>query len=92
MDFTKREEFITDGPFDGGIDAYYIDSINRMIYIIQSKFRMSKQNFEEKTISIDELLSMDVNRVTDGLDVDEQGNKYNSKIISLIEKFKRLLI
>ncbi|MBK7381487.1 MAG: AIPR family protein [Ignavibacteriales bacterium] len=90
LDFTKREEFITDGPFDGGIDAYYIDSINRMIYIIQSKFRMSKQNFEEKTISIDELLSMDVNRVTDGLDVDEQGNKYNSKIISLIEKIQKI--
>lgn len=90
LDFTKREEYITDGPSDGGIDAYYIDSTNRVIFLIQSKFRMSRKNFEEKTISIDELLSMDVSRVTDGQMTDEQGQKYNSKILSLIEKIQKI--
>lgn len=39
-DFDSREDIITDGPSDGGIDAYYIDRENRAIYLIQSKFNL----------------------------------------------------
>lgn len=48
LDFTEREHFITDGPADGGIDGYYIDSEQRVAYFIQSKFRTTEANFDTK--------------------------------------------
>ena len=49
LQFQEREEFITDDNNDGGIDGYFIDYENKKIYFIQSKFRASEKNFEEKT-------------------------------------------
>lgn len=66
LDFKSREEFITDDTYDGGIDGYYIDDENKKIYFIQSKFRTNQQNFEEKNIDLDELISMDLDRITKG--------------------------
>src|SRR6266852_1636066 len=43
--FTDREELVTDGAGDGGIDAYYIDQRNKIIYVLQSKFRATPANF-----------------------------------------------
>lgn len=80
LDFENRESFITDGSFDGGVDAYYIDKQNKTINIIQSKFRNNKDNFESKPIEPDELLSMDIRRITSGETHDEAGNEYNGKI------------
>lgn len=87
IDFKEREHFITDGPNDGGIDGYYIDREKRTVSIIQSKFRGSGKNFEQKEITLNELLSMDVGRITDGDKTDESGNKYSGKI----EQFQREL-
>ncbi len=34
LNFIERENYITDGSYDGGIDAYYIDEENKQIYYI----------------------------------------------------------
>lgn len=81
--FEDREHYITDGSYDGGIDAYYIDKESKEIVFVQSKFRTNEKNFENKEIDYDELLSMDVDRVTEGEEIDEDGNSYNSKILKM---------
>ena len=78
--FDERNLYITDGSYDGGIDAYYIDKEFKTLYFIQSKFRTNEKNFENKSISIDELSSMDIDRITDGDKEDVKGNSYNDKI------------
>lgn len=83
LSFKEREYFVTDGAFDGGIDAYYIDKDNKVVYLIQSKFRNTIDNFNNKEISYDELLSMEIERILDGNETDEKENKYNGKILQL---------
>lgn len=85
-DFYSRENYITDDPSDGGIDAYYIDSDRKMITFIQSKFRTNESNFENKEIALEEILKMDVDRICDGEKTDEDGNAYNNKIINMMKK------
>lgn len=80
LDFDERERQITDGAYDGGIDGYYIDADTKQIYLIQSKFRTTSANFRDKEITLDEILRMDVNRILEGEDCDENGNAYNGKI------------
>lgn len=81
--FEEREHFITDGSYDGGIDGYYIHSDSKSIFFIQSKFRTTRENFENKEIELEEILVMDINRILEGEDKDEQGNEYNGKINQL---------
>ena len=88
VDFAEREEFVTDGPSDGGIDAYYIDNDNKVIYMIQSKFRTTDNNFRNKEIAMEELLNMDIERILDGNELDENGTPYNGKIQGFIRKLK----
>ncbi|ALM48554.1 AIPR protein [Flavobacterium psychrophilum] len=83
LDFSERERFLTDGSFDGGIDGYYINSENKTIYFIQSKFRTNIKNFETKEILLEEILLMDLNRILNGETTDEDGNEYNGKIKQL---------
>lgn len=83
LDFTERERWIVDGSYDGGIDAYFINKETKSIYLIQSKFRTTEQNFEEKEIDILEILSMDIDRILKGQNLDEEGNEYNGKIKQL---------
>ncbi|PUX40790.1 AIPR protein [Cronobacter turicensis] len=83
MEFKEREKNITDSSYDGGIDGYYIDKEDRLVYLIQSKFRTTKTNFESKDISYDEILCMDVERILKGESHDEAGNEYNGKIKQL---------
>jgi len=90
LDFREREIFICDGPYDGGIDGYFIDTELKKIMFIQSKFRTTKKNFEEKEIALDELLRMDVDRITDGETNDEDGNSYNGKIKGLQREMKEI--
>lgn len=78
--FIEREKFVTDGSYDGGIDGYYIEPELRTIYIIQSKFRTTKSNFESKEISLEEILVMDIDNILGGNTKDEQENEYNGKI------------
>ena len=85
-EFKEREDCITDGPSDGGIDGYYIDKSCKTIYLIQSKFRTTDVNFNNKEITLEELLAMDISRIMSGDDCDESGNQYNGKIQGLIRK------
>jgi hypothetical protein len=80
VEFATREGFITDDPNDGGVDAFFLDEETKVVYMIQSKFRMTESNFEEKEIAPDELLSMEVARITKGQVADSKGNNFNDKI------------
>lgn len=90
LTFSEREMYITDGSADGGIDAYYIDKEHKKVYFIQSKFRSTDINFIEKTISYSDLLSMDIDRVTKGEDVNGTGEPYNDKIRDLIKNLQSI--
>jgi len=83
LEFGEREHYITDDPYDGGIDGYFINKENRTIYFIQSKFRTNGKNFEGKEITLEEVLIMDINRILNGEEKDESGNEYNGKIKQL---------
>jgi len=89
-DFMLRERTITDGPYDGGIDGYYIDAETKTIHLLQSKFRTSQENFENKPIALEELLAMDINRILEGEKTDENGNSYNGKIQQLQREVSQL--
>ena len=89
-DFIERENYITDDPYDGGIDAYYINKENKKITFIQSKFRTTKSNFENKEIDLVEILKMDVDRITDGERCDEEGHEYNPKIIKMMDIISKI--
>jgi hypothetical protein len=90
LDLKNREYHVTDGSHDGGIDAYYIDNTERIIYLIQSKFRINNTNFECKEISYDELLSMDIERIIQGCEENEDGVRYNARIIKLQEDIHKI--
>jgi len=90
LEFEEREKLLLDGPNDGGIDAYYIDQENKVINIIQSKFRHNVKNFESKEIDLDELLKMDISRVLDGETHCDNDNKYNGKIKSFQDALDQL--
>jgi hypothetical protein len=90
LEFSDREEVITDGPYDGGVDAYFIDQEKGRIYFIQSKFRSNAHNFEEKEISLNEIIKMEVDRILAGETEDEKGEKYNKKIQTLITQIQKV--
>lgn len=90
LDFNSREYFVTDGTNDGGIDGYYINADNKTIYFLQSKFRTTEKNFESKKIQLEEILVMDINRILEGEENDENGNTYNGKIKQLIRDIRKI--
>lgn len=90
LDPKTREYHVTDGADDGGIDAYYIDKTERIVYLIQSKFRPNIINFESKDISSDELLAMDIERIIQGYDTNAKGVRYNGKIRQLRDDIRKI--
>ncbi len=90
LNFLEREEFITDGTYDGGIDAYYIDNENKIVYFIQSKYRTTKTNFENKSIELDELLCMEIDRILEGHECYENGTKFNNKILKMVNRIREI--
>lgn len=90
LDFEKREKFVTDDSQDGGIDAYYIDHANKKIYFIQSKFRTNNDNFMNKSIELEEINKMDIDRISKGERIDKNGIKYNDKIQRLIQNLSEI--
>lgn len=86
VQFHEREALVTDGKFDGGVDAYYIDYKNKFIYVLQSKFRATSGNFVSVNMGPNDLLKMDVKRIMKGAKKDEAGNSYNEKIIKNFQK------
>jgi hypothetical protein len=89
--FAERERFVTDGRFDGGVDAYYIDQKNKFIYILQSKFRATAANFVGKKMDPYDLLKMDVSRILKGENCHENGDPYNEKITKGLQRDIRKL-
>lgn len=87
-EFSIRHSQVTDGSQDGGIDAYHIDEENKRIHFIQSKYRANEKNFETKKIAAEELISMEIGRITKGYTDDSKGIPYNSKIISFQKKMR----
>jgi hypothetical protein len=90
LDFKERQALVCDGTQDGGIDAYYIDGDNRIVYLIQSKFRTSEKNFEEKSIEVSELLKMEVGRISKGEPEDSNRTPFSSKIAALQRKIREI--
>jgi hypothetical protein len=84
--FADRETFVTDGPHDGGIDEYYIDQKNKNIYVLQSKFRATAENFASTTITPSDLLKMDVSRILKGEKRYENGAPYNDRITKGLQR------
>jgi len=92
INFDDRERYITDGRFDGGIDAYFIDKRSKHIHILQAKFRATAENFASSDITASDLLKMDVARILKGGEKkDEQGNRYNDRILRhLVKDFQQV--
>lgn len=88
LDFSERENLIVDDNQDGGIDAYYIDNDSKRIFFLQSKFRNSEINFNEKEITFEDLLKMDIGRILKGENFDENGVEYNSKVKKMVSEIK----
>ena len=86
----RHDSYITDGTNDGGIDAYYIDSTAKKIYLIQSKFRMNQANYETTEIEPSELVKMEIKNITSGKTTGFDGNQYNGKILSFQRKLSEL--
>ncbi|OHB63498.1 MAG: hypothetical protein A2Y77_15700 [Planctomycetes bacterium RBG_13_62_9] len=87
-EFMERHQRITDGPQDGGLDAFYIDEERKRLFMIQAKFRASAQNFKQRSMKADELIRMEVTRITKGYTDDSNGNAYNSKIRAFQEQWR----
>lgn len=90
ISFDEREQWITDGSNDGGIDGFYIDAFSKVVYFIQAKFRANEKNFIDKEIKLEEILKMDIDRILRGETTYENGNSYNSKILSLQRKINSI--
>ncbi|MBY5761051.1 hypothetical protein HFO07_31140 [Rhizobium leguminosarum] len=88
--FEEREQMITDASYDGGIDAYFIDVDLKVIDVIQSKFRISSQNFESKFIAPEEIMAIDLDRILAGHREDKDGRSYNGHIMAFIEKLQKI--
>jgi hypothetical protein len=90
LGFEERERWVTDGSYDGGIDAYFFDHDTKSIYFLQSKFRSNEENFESKQIDLTEILAMDVDRISTGETFDDAGNEYNGKIKQLQREISQI--
>jgi hypothetical protein len=81
-DFLARHRQITDGPQDGGMDAFHIDYERKKLYMIQSKFKNTEKGFNERSMQAEELIKMEVARITKGLETDSNDNRYNDKVLA----------
>ncbi len=79
----ERERQITDSSYDGGIDAFHIDHENRVVVLVQSKFRSTAQNYSDKHITIGEVSRIDADRILKGEEQDATGNSYSGHIKGL---------
>lgn len=90
QDFSERYRYITDGPDDGGIDAYYINKEEKVVYLIQSKYRTNVANYENKEIEADEIAAMEIKNIVNGGTIGDNGREYNGKIIKFQEAIRKL--
>jgi hypothetical protein len=84
--FKERFAHLTDETGDGGIDAYYFDEENKVLLLIQSKFRIDSSNFKTKSITADEIIKMEIVDILKGVEIE----KYNDKVKALHKKWKAI--
>jgi len=78
--FEQRNQFITDGPSDGGLDAYFISQQERIVYLVQSKFKKTSTGFATESIDTTDLVKMELDRILQGQPQDTNGTRYNPKV------------
>ncbi len=88
--FLERHQQITDGGQDGGLDAYHIDSDKKKLYLIQSKFRNNSKNFGDKSMEADELIKMEIARITKGHETDSNEKPFNDKVLNFQKKIREI--
>jgi hypothetical protein len=89
-DFLGRHKFITEGTQDGGVDAYFIDTDRKKLFLIQSKFRTTSKSFRDKVMDANDLIKMEVQRITKGLKTDSRDVPFNSKIVAFQNTLNQL--
>lgn len=87
--FRERHDHITEGTQDGGIDAYFIDRENKKL-LIQSKFRTTEDNFTAKSLTADDLVRIELNRILKGEKTDSAGKEFNDKIKTLQKEWSEI--
>jgi hypothetical protein len=90
LKFMDRHALICDGAQDGGVDGYHIDNENRLITLIQAKFRTTEKNFEEKSIDVSELLKMEVGRISKGEMQDSNAVEFSPRIAEFQKKISEI--
>ncbi len=80
INILDAEKYITEGSGDGGLDAYYIDQGNKIIYLVQSKFRTKEINFENRPVDGYELFKMYLREIINGDNQSRGGKSFNGKI------------
>ena len=90
IDFLDRHKLILDGVNDGGLDAYFIDKEQKKLFMIQSKFRTTSSNFERKSMDINDLLKMEVTKITKGEQTDSNGNRFNDKVLAFQSELRSI--
>ena len=58
--------------------------------MIRTKFRTSDSNFETKSMSADDLIKMEINRITKGKETDSNDVAYNAKIINFQKRLSEI--
>lgn len=88
--FKFRHSYLTEGAQDGGVDAYFIDTQNKKLYLIQSKFRTTEDNFTARSVTADDLVKMEVRRILKGEATDSSGKEFNSRIKQLQKEWSEI--
>ena len=90
IDFDQREPQITDGQYDGGIDAYHIDYEDKLVYCLQAKFRATAANFLEKQVGATDLIKVQLKRILKGETRDLAGGRYNNRIRNFQKQLQKI--
>ena len=88
LDFNTVENQITDGPEDGGLDAYHIDKEKKVIYLIQSKYKTTPDGYLNSDVDWREFFKMELDRIVGGEPMSSSGNRYNGKVQSFQQKVR----
>jgi len=88
LDFMTAEDQITDDAGDGGLDAYHIDEEKKIIYLIQSKYKITPEGYLNGNVDWREFFKMELDRITQGESVSMSGIQYNGKIGIFQKKIK----
>ena len=88
LDFIGVENQITDDTGDGGLDAYHIDEEKKIIYLIQSKYKITPEGYLNDNVDWREFFKMELNRIVQGESVSMSGIQYNGKIRIFQKKIK----